>query len=468
MYNIYIIYEHTIHVEKDKSNEKGCLMEIFKIEKPPMTDLSNLLDIIRSEKDILTYIEKINKPEYLYWDKAKYKPHPKGITSEYLWSLVKFLRKNSPSRAKTIIMDEKGNYFTWQALPELDYFLHEVDLQLGGLIESTIWDGHMARQRFIIRGIMEEAIASSQLEGANTTRKAAKQMLLEKRKPSNRSEQMILNNYQAMLEIEQTLSQQDLSRAAIIDLHTTLLKNTVVDEDIGRFRTDKDEIVVAGSTSEVIYHVAPSEKFMRAEFDRLIDFANDNSTKHPFVHPLIKAIMLHFWIGYLHPFADGNGRLARTIFYWYLLRNKYWAFSYLPVSRAIRSSPALYRDAYLYSEQDENDLTYFIDYNIRKIRQAKLEFENYLKRKVKENLKMTGISRSKYGLNDRQIQLLRYLFKNANATTTIKTHSLIYEITRITARKDLENLEKANFLSSKKIGRDRLFEGTSKIADLFS
>ena len=112
---------------------------------------------------------------------------------------------------------------------------------------------------------------------------------------------------------------------------------------------------------------------------------NDNLEDPYFVHPLIKAILLHFWLGYLHPFTDGNGRFARTIFYWYLLRHKYWAVSYLPVSRVIRNAPAQYRDAYVYSEQDDRDATYFVDYNLHKIMQAKREFEDYALRKQAEN-----------------------------------------------------------------------------------
>ncbi|MGH9879658.1 MAG: Fic family protein, partial [Nitrososphaerales archaeon] len=178
------------------------------------------------------------------------------------------------------------------------------------------------------------------------------------------------------------------------------------------------------------------------------------------------AIILHFWIGYLHPFTDGNGRLARLIFYWYLLKNEYWAFAYLPLSKVIKKSPAQYRDAYVYSEQDDNDLTYFIDYNVRKILQAKRDFEQYVKRIEIENKKMFKAARLKYNLNDRQIQVLRYLHKNPSATTSIKTHANINDVIRITARKDLEELERLGFLASRKIGRERPFSATRKTSEL--
>jgi Fic family protein len=442
-------------------------MEIYKLRKPAHLDINKIIRKISDLEDIASYTAAINRPDYLFWDRAQYKDHPPSITPEELWSLVKLFRINSPVRTKTPIRDEQGVYFTWQQLLGMDFFLHEVDLQLGGFLETTIPDGEPSKRRFISRGIMEEAIASSQLEGANTTRKAAKKMLLEKRKPRNRSEKMILNNYQAMIKIESILKARSMSKAILVDLHATLVEGTVEDSDVGRFRSDNDKIIVSDPKTDIVYHIPPSEKFLKTEIDRLIDFANDDSPRGHFVHPIIKAIMLHFWLAYLHPFTDGNGRLARVIFYWYALRKNYRAFSYLPISRVIRSSPAQYRDAYVYTEQDDNDLTYFIDFNIRKIKQAKNEFESYITRKEKENRFITEKARSQYDLNDRQIQLLRFLYKNTNGTTTIKLHSQIYGISRMTARKDLENLEELRLLSSRKVGRDRLFAGTEKIVDLF-
>jgi Fic family protein len=382
---------------------------------------------------------------------------------------VKALRMFSPNRSKTEVKDARGRHFTWEPLPGFDRFLHTVDMKLGGSIESALVDDPATRRRYITRGVMEEAIASSQLEGANTTRRVAKKMLIENRKPRTTSEQMILNNYQAMLEIEDRLRSQDLSIAAIQGLHAILTKDTIDSSDVGRFRTDADEdkVVVCDPATGLIYHVPPSEKFMKKEMERLVSYANDNTETIPFVHPVVKAIILHFWIGYLHPFIDGNGRLARTLFYWYMLRHDYWAFSYLPLSKLIRLSPAQYRDAYIYSEQDDNDLNYFIDYNVRKIEQARVDFQKYVQRKESENRRMSKLAHSKYALNDRQIQLLRYLHKNEDESTTIRTYARINGVGILTARKDLEQLEDHGFLTSNKVGRERPFRATDKVMELF-
>ena len=113
-------------------------------------------------------------------------------------------------------------------------------------------------------------------------------------------------------------------------------------------------------------------------------------------------------------------------------------------------------------------MTYFIDYNIRKIKQAKREFSHYIKRKEIENRKMAVVAHNKYNLNDRQIQLLRYFHKNSGATTTIKTHANVYGVSRVTAKKELEKLEILGFLISQKIGKVRPCRATEKTSELFS
>lgn len=445
-------------------------MEVFKLKKPKTeVNPERVIEILRSEDvDLSRFWENANSPEYLYWDKVRYKPRPKSVTAEELWALIKFMRQHSFGRVRTVIHDTINIPFTWQPTPGMDSFLHNADMQLGGNLGSVISDDLAPRRMFIIRGIMEEAIASSQLEGANTTRKAAKRMIVEKRAPSNRSERMIVNNYKAMIEIEDTLHRERLTLDRLFQLHSTLTQDTIDVKDVGRLRKDKDKIVVSNESSGIIYHTAPLEGFLKKEIKRLILYANDELTDPQFVHPVIKAIILHFWIGYLHPFTDGNGRLARIVFYWYLLRKGYWAFSYLPLSRVIKNSAAQYRDAYVYSEQDDNDLTYFIDYNVRKIAECMRDFEIYCKRKASEIRKMSMIASQKDKFNGRQMRLLRYLHKNPTAATSIKTHATVYGVTRPTARKDLEELETLGFLTSKKTGRDRPFRATDKTAELFA
>jgi len=460
MYTIYIYYTYHIHMPIIK-----------KIEIPDISKIDNdkIIKLFHNEA-VRALVQKSMLP-YAYWDKIKHWPVPDGVNNLELWAFIKLLRKNIFDRRKSLVRNEEGKFFTWTPLlPKLEKFLHETDMRLGGnLFTSGNQIDDDLQHRFLSRGVMEEAIASSQLEGAHTSRKIAKQIILEGRKPRNKDEQMIVNNYKAMRLIEVELKDQKLDEEFLFLLHKTLTEGTLDNLDVGRYRKDEDEIIVGcDNTKNEIYHIPPKEIFFKQEIKRFIAYANNDLKDDSFTHPVIKAIIIHFWIGFLHPFFDGNGRMARALFYWYLLREKYWAFGYLPLSKVIKNSPAQYRDAYIYSEQDENDLTYFIEYNINKIDQAMREFDVYADKKWKENTKMAKIAREKYQLNDRQIQLLRYYYKNKDVTTSATTHMKVYEISRITATKDLRDLEEQGFISSKKVGQTIYYYATEKVAILFS
>lgn len=80
-----------------------------------------------------------------------------------------------------------------------------------------------------------------------------------------------------------------------------------------------------------------------------------NDAEH-FFHPLLKGIVIHFLYGYLDPHMDGNGQMARLLFYWFVLKSDYWIFEYLPISSIILQSRAGYRDSFLMVESDLHDL----------------------------------------------------------------------------------------------------------------
>lgn len=422
----------------------------------------------KNKEEIFDFIKKFLNSEYIYWDDFRFKePLPEGISREELWFAIKLFRESQG--LKSVIIDTKGKNFTWTKLDYFEEFFHELDMSTGGeLFVEKVGVDKANKQKLITRGIMEEAIASSQLEGAATSRQAAKKMLREGRKPKNESEQMIVNSYIAMKAIEEKYKNVGMSMNLILELHGLITKDTF--DSTGskpRLRQNGEPIYVSDKITGDIYHEGPDMDFVKKELPKLIKFANDELEKSTFIHPIIKAIMLHFWIGYLHPFTDGNGRMARQLFYWYLTKQGYWAFVYLPISKIIKLSPKQYIMAYVYSEQDDNDMTYFVDYNVKKIKLALKDFKNYITKQSTGNIKMKKMGEIKYNLNTRQVQLLQYLHGDPDERTTLTIHMNINQIAKMTASKDLKDLVKKDFLISKKQGRNVYYYGTEKIKNLF-
>ncbi len=441
----------------------------FKIQKPDFSGKSkenpkNFSEILNN-KNLFDLFKKSNFPNYLPYEKLRYIIPKFGISPEDGWLAIRTLRNYLAN--DTVIKSESGKFFKWIRLDYTDEYLHKIDMYAGGELMSKTFSDSKENQ-LIIHGIMEEAIASSQLEGAHTTRSAAKKMLIEGIPPRTNSEQMILNNYKTIQLIKSDYSKKSLSLDMILDLHRELTKSTDIEEEqIGRLRTDKDDVVVQGDigTETFITHKPPREKFLKTEIQRLISFANEDASDS-FIHPVIKAIFLHFWLAYLHPFCDGNGRLARALFYWYLLGKGYQTIIYMPISVVIKNAPKQYAMAYIYSEQDDLDLTYFYDFHIKKILQALEEFKSYIDLKANENNKLDKLVGVEFDINERQKQLLHHLISDNSSNVTISSHRGLYNITRQTAAKDLKELENKGYIEARRDGKFVRYYPSEKLKNL--
>jgi Fic family protein len=250
--------------------------------------------------------------------------------------------------------------------------------------------------------------------------------------------------------------------------HDTLASPALEGELRNTFDARGNRLKIMPWDETTVAYVAPDREFVDQELPRLIDFANDKEDSPKFIHPLTKAIMLHFWIGLLHPFEDGNGRLARILFYWYMLRKGYWAFSHLSLSEKILKSPKQYAMAYIYSEQDGYDLNYFIHYNVEKLMLARKDFQTHLARQLSENRQAKDLIASGFNLNHRQLKILRHLWEDESRYTNMtEYHNMNSHVTYQSALNDLKRLAGDGFLSKKRVGRNVFYLPTQKVRTLF-
>lgn len=417
-------------------------------EKPPtinknFSHSSVLADLFEAKK--IEEFFDINNNQYYYWDKWKYIAQQWKYDPAKLWAAVKYNRRGN------MLYFLPDLLFSFNTPSVIQQHLHEFDMNLGGTLQGESIIPSEDRERYLINSLMEEAIASSQLEGAVTTHQLAREMLESNRKPRNHSEQMILNNYEAMKWI---VNNKHLSFTPenLLQLHAIVTSNTLTDEaDEGRFRTDDNVNVIDVQTGEIVYH-PPSHTRLLPLMNRFCDFANDKDKQYFFVHPVAKGIILHFLIGFIHPFIDGNGRTARTIFYWYLLKKGYWLIEYMSVSRVILNAKAQYARAYLHTELDENDLTYFVLYNTQCIQKALEELKQYIKRKTLEKKNAMSLLRNT-DFNERQIALLQELMQDTGKHYSVSQIEKWFSVSNQTARNDLNGLVEAGLLAFRKTGK---------------
>jgi len=427
-----------------------------KIESPPasqnMRDWYDNLDDAERQFILLwanttTVLSEINT-DYLYWNKVKYKfiADMGGLlTNRDLWMLVKNSRRKA---CKTIRIG--GETFSFLHTERLHEDLHRFDLNLGGTLGGQQTIGETDRHQYLLGSIMEESIASSQIEGAITSRVVAKEMLRKERPPRNVSERMIVNNYRAIQYIDAHKSDR-LTVEGLLTVHRLMTDQTLDNaEEAGQFR-QHDNIHVVDAIDGEIIHTPPASSSIPAFAAELCQFFNDESPDY-FLHPVVKASIIHFLIGYFHPFTDGNGRAARALFYWYLLRKGYWITEYLSISRVIKDSRMQYYRAFQYAELDENDLTYFVRYQVKTLSKAYDELKSYLARKQKEKQAVLALQRTEH-LSPRQAQIVEWMRQESTAVLSAKEVENRLDISNQTARTDIQALIKAGYLEELFINR---------------
>lgn len=407
-----------------------------------------LLELVGSGR-----IGPLPEGRYLHWDKLRHLTPPASLSPEAWWAGVKAARR--PLHKTVALSDLGGTPFYFCPVEPIHEYLHRIDRRLAGRIGASdaITTGGQ-RDRYLISSLMEEAITSSQLEGAATTRQVAADMLRSGRRPRDRDERMIFNNYRAMATIRQWRD-KPLSPELVLHLHRLVTEATLDDPDeAGRLQTETDERVeVRDNLSNDTLHRPPPAAVLPERLEQLCAFANQNLSGKDFLHPVIHAIILHFWLAWDHPFADGNGRTARALFYWKMLQSDYWLFEFISISTILRKAPGQYKRTFLRTETDENDLTYFLLQQLEVISRAMTQLDDYLQRKTEEVQLVERKLKSRMPLNHRQLALLGHALRNPRTEYTFGSHQRSHQVAYATARSDLLELAELGLLDQSAPGR---------------
>lgn len=438
-----------------------------RVERAPKFDPTQI-DFQKVGKYIGKYDVTDAKGNYLHWDKFKWRV-PRADATD-IWLAVKF--KRYMQMKPLALLGSTGEVFTYCIPHSVDSKLHRIVKLAGGSVAAIAGSKapESLQSKFLVSSlIMEEAISSAQLEGASTTREVAKKMLEEERIPLNEDERMILNNYLLLKHAELTRD-EPLTLDLILDFHRIATQGTTENNVVpGEFR-ESDDIYVSDTEEEIAYQPPPFTDLPK-RLHLLCTFANEDHSGDngcEFLHPVIKAIILHFMIGYEHPFRDGNGRTARALFYWYMLKCDYDLFRYVSISKLLKDDPKGYGLSYLYTEKDQNDLTYFIDFQAEIILKAFEELQTYLESRSNEFQQVVKLlETTKYNstLNFIQKDLVKKGAKEPGRIFTVKEVASSYDVSENTARTHLNVLCNLKLFMNTKDGRKTLYLSPSDLID---
>lgn len=432
---------------------------MYVAEAPSISDLVDKIDMDEVRAALSAPIDPRVGGRYLHWDKLQRLPPPDGLSSEQWWLKVKLSREGELRELP--LTNPDGEPFSYGLVDSMLRQLHYIDQRCSGEVgmDEVVTSEKRAGRRFLVNSLMEEAIRSSQLEGATTSRVVAKEMLRSGREPADRSERMIVNNYRA-LQFMREEGGQVLTPELILELHRIVTDGTLKDHSAaGRLqRPGEPRVAVFDRDGGSPVHVPPPAEQLPERMRRMCEFANEGDDGERFVHPVVRAILLHFWLAYDHPFEDGNGRTARILFFWLMRIRGYWLAEYLPISRLIRNAPAQYGRAFMETEADEGDTTYFLIHQLDLIARAIDDLHAYLQRKTTEVRGIEKLLRGGEYLNGRQLALLTDAVRDADASYSLDSHAMSHRVSHETARSDLRGLVERGLLVRRRQGHRHLFE----------
>lgn len=382
-------------------------------------------------------------------------PPPAGLTVRQWWTATRLQRRSS---ARVIPLRANGGAeFTYNLPDEILRLSDDIARRAAGAVgtaETVMSRGD--RDRYLVTSLMDEAISSSQLEGASTSRIVARRMLEAGREPRDTGERMIVNNFRAMSMFRERFA-EPVSPGVILGIHAAVPEGALeFPEDAGRLQRGGDTRVRVYGDGEQILHTPPSAGELPARMDALCSFLNSSE---PWMPPVLKALTAHFMMGYDHYFADGNGRTARALFYWIMLREGFWLTEYVVVSQLLTKGPAKYARSFVLTGQDEGDLTHFFLFHLRITERALDRLDTYLTEQVGRTRSIRVRLRDRGDLNLRQVLVLEALLEDPDRVFDVQVLARMHRVSAEAARQDLHGLENAGFLERGKRGRRNVWSG---------
>lgn len=433
----------------------------------PWAEMMSAIEPARLVRTVLTHpdVKPTVNGRYRHWDALRYLEPPAGLALDEWWVGIKFARQQLSS--PTPLLDRTGRPFTVATPGVLWQLLQQVDRDASGQIAiSEQVTNPATRTTYLVSSLIEEAITSSQLEGASTSRHVAKEMLRSGRTPRTKSEQMILNNYRAMNFVREHRD-DELTADLVLSLHRIVTVDTLDDPGAaGRLQTPAEERIAVFDELGELLHAPPTAEELPDRLRSMCAFANaEPGSADDYLHPVVRSVILHFWLAHDHPFEDGNGRTARALFYWSMLHRGYWLAEFLTVSSILKEGPSRYARSYLYTEWDDNDLTYFVLYQLEVIRRAIGGLKGYLRRKMTE-VRETETLLRRTDLNHRQSALLGNALRTPGASYSFQSHARSHGVAYQSARNDLLDLENRGLLEKRRRGRQHVFFPVDDLAGL--
>lgn len=216
--------------------------------------------------------------------------------------------------------------------------------------------------------------------------------------------------------------------------------------DTGCYRSGEMQVVSGPIGKEKVHYQAPSPEFVKQEMNTFLDWLN-RETK---IDGVLQAAIAHFWFIIIHPFDDGNGRIARAISDMLLARSEYSSQRFYSLSNQILTEKKAYYDILQKVQHSDGDITKWLDWFLNCLYRALISTEETLKRvlykaefwdKHKETI-----------LNSRQRLMLNKLLDGFEGKLKTSKWAKIVKCSADTALRDIKDLIEKGILKQEEPG----------------
>ena len=321
--------------------------------------------------------------------------------------------------------------------------LANVRYQQGKLLGKMLQFGFELREEATLRILTEEIIKTSAIEGEELSVEAVRSSIANRMGIEIAGLIKADRNVEGIVEVMLNATKDNikpLTKQRLFDWHYALFptgRNGMHKINVGSWRkpeNDPMQVVSGAYGREKVHYEAPSGHIIENEMQHFLDWFNNSNNENP----VLKAAIAHFWFVTIHPFDDGNGRIARAISELLLARSEASPQRFYSMSSQIQKDRSKYYEILENSQKGNLDITEWIKYFLETLSLAVLDSENLLGN-ILAKAKFWDVFKDQY-LNERQKNIINRLLEDFEGKLTSSKWAKICKCSQDTAIRDLKDL----------------------------
>ena len=353
---------------------------------------------------------------------------------------------------KYIYQHEKWTDFRWQNAA-VSAALGEVRFLQGKILGQIHSLGFSSKEEKNLETLTLNVLKSSEIEGEKLNYEQVRSSIARRLGINTAGLVSSPRNVDGVVEMMLDATQNyknPLTEERLFGWHATLFPtgySGMYKIEVAQYRSGEMQVVSGAMGNERIHYQAVPAKNVQAEMDKFLLWLNDDNI---IIDSVLKSAIAHFWFVIIHPFDDGNGRIARAVSDMLLARSENSSERFYSLSNQIQQEKNIYYETLKTIQHSDGDITQWLVWFLTCLKHALLETEESMKKIFQkaefwEKYKKTPI-------NYRQLLMINSLFDYFLVKLTSSKWAKITECSADTALRDIKDLIEKGLLQQEEAG----------------